>query len=265
MDWRDAARGDYATPMLPFSVVIIARDEADRIADAIRSCPDAAEVIVLDSGSTDETVALARSLGAEVIETDWPGHVAQKNRALTHARCDWVLSIDADERLSPALAESIRHILSSTPVHDGYRLARLSFWQGAPMRHGTWYPDARVRLFRRERARWVGTDPHDRVEVDGSVGRAEGDLHHHPYRSLSEHLQTIDRYTARHVEVALAAGQRAAWWDVAFRPILHLVKALLLKQGIRDGVRGLCVAGLGATYVMLKWTRLYLAQAPEDS
>jgi len=246
--------------MLPLSVVIIAQDEADRLPDAIRSASFADEVIVLDSGSTDDTVALARSLGATVIETDWPGHVAQKNRALQHASHDWVLSLDADERLSPRLAASVQAILSTTPAHGAYRVARLNFWEGAPLRHGTWYPDARVRLFRRGLARWAGTDPHDRVETSGTVGRLAGDLHHHPYRSLAEHLQTIDRYTARHAEVALSEGRRAAWWDVALRPILHLVKALLLKRGLLDGVRGICVAGLGATYVLLKWTRLYLAQ-----
>ena len=245
--------------MLSLSLVIIARNEEDRISDAIASVPFAAEVIVLDSGSTDGTVARARALGARVIETDWPGHVAQKNRALGHATHDWVLSLDADERLSPALAASIQACLVA-PDCVGYRMARLNHWEGAPIRHGTWYPDARVRLFRRSKARWGGTDPHDRIALVGRVGRLSGDLLHYPYRSLSDHLQTIDRYTARHVEVALLERRCARWWDVVFRPILHLIKALLLKRGFLDGVRGLCLAGLGATYVLLKWGRLYLAQ-----
>ena len=252
--------------MQPVSVVIIARDEADRIEDAIRSVAGiCAEVVVLDSGSTDGTVARAQALGARVIETDWPGHVAQKNRALGHARHDWVLSLDADERLSPALHAAIRAALSrEPPTAVAFRVSRLNFWQGVPLRHGLWYPDARVRLFRRAQARWVGDDPHDRVEVTdgGQVGVLAGDLLHFPYRSLGEHLQTIDRYTARHLEVALAAGRRARWWDVALRPPLHLLKALVLRRGVLDGVAGLCVAGLGAVYVLLKWGRLYLAQRP---
>ena len=246
--------------MLPLSVVIIARDEADRISAAIRSVSFASEVVVLDSGSTDDTVRCAQQLGARVIETDWPGHVAQKNRALQHVQHDWVLSLDADEQVDPTLATQIQAVLASSPQCKGYRMARLNFWEGAPLRHGVWYPDSRIRLFHRKHAMWVGTDPHDHVEIDGDVGVLKGDILHHPYRSLGEHLSTIDRYTARHVEVSLLAGKRAAWWDVVFRPILHLIKALLLKAGIRDGIRGVCVAGLGATYVLLKWGRLYLAQ-----
>lgn len=243
-------------------MVIIACDEADRIEAAIRSVAFADEVVVLDSGSRDETVARARALGATVIETDWPGHVTQKNRAITHATHDWILSIDADERISEPLAASIQRALHDPADAVAFRCARLNHWQGAPLRYGGWYPDARVRLFRRDRATWGGHDPHDALEVDGSVGMLQGDLIHHPYRSLSEHLQTIDRYTLRHVEVAVATGQRAHWWDVVFRPILHIVKTLLLKRGFLDGVRGVCVSGLGATYVLVKWARLYFAQRP---
>lgn len=247
--------------MLALSLVIIAKDEADRIEAAIRSAPFVDEILVLDSGSQDDTVQRARSLGATVIETDWPGHVAQKNRAVAMARNDWILSLDADERLSPRLAQSIQALRQQQKrPHGAYRCARLNFWEGAPLRHGGWYPDARVRLFHRDLARWTGTDPHDHITTTASVGWLEGDLVHHPYRSLSEHLQTIDRYTARHVEVALAAGRVARWWDVVFRPPLHIVKTLLLKRGFLDGVRGVCVSGLGATYVLLKWSRLYFAQ-----
>ena len=244
--------------MPQLSVVIIARNEEDRIGEALRSVAFADEVVVLDSGSTDGTVALARSLGARVIETDWPGHVAQKNRALEHAGSDWVLSIDADERISPQLAQAIQALMQTDPSADGYRVSRLSWWMGAPVRHGTWYPDRRIRLFHRQRARWTGIDPHDFVKVDGAVAPLSGDILHHPYRSLSDHLSTIDRYTARHVEVALGRGVRARWWDVILRPPLHFIKAILLKRGFLDGVRGWCIAGLGATYVLVKWTRLYL-------
>lgn len=252
--------------MLPLSVAIIARDEADRLPEAIRSVQGfAAEVVVLDSGSTDGTVQVARDLGARVIETDWPGHVAQKNRALQACEQPWVLSIDADERVGPELALAIRGVLASdAPASPaGYRFARCSHWLGRPIRHGTWYPDRRLRLVRRDRARWVGDDPHDRLEVDGPVGELPGDLVHHPYRDLSEHLATIDRYTAIAAGELGRRGVRARWWDVALRPPLHIVKALLLKAGLRDGVPGLVIAGLGAAYVLLKWGRRWLAQQAE--
>ena len=247
--------------MVPLSVAIIARDEADRLPGALAAVADlAAEVVVLDSGSTDQTVAVAEAAGARVLRTDWPGHVAQKNRALLACRHDWVLSIDADERPDAALRASIRAALQAEPAVAGFELSRRSWWQGAPIRHGTWYPDRRLRLVRRDRARWVGLDPHDRLEVDGALGRLEGELEHHPYRDLGEHLAVIDRYTAIAARALAEAGVRARWWDVALRPPLHIVKSLLLKAGFRDGVRGLCLAWLGAAYVALKWGRRWLEQ-----
>ncbi|MCK6506570.1 glycosyltransferase family 2 protein [Myxococcota bacterium] len=247
--------------MLPLSVAIIARDEADRLPLAIASVRGLArEVVVVESGSSDDTAAVAAALGARVVQTDWPGHVAQKNRALQACTEPWVLCLDADEQVSPALAASIRRALGEGPSVDGYALSRLSWWQGAAVRHGTWYPDRRLRLVRRQGARWGGQNPHDRLEVDGPVGRLEGDLVHHPYRSLGEHLATIDRYTAIAAAELAAAGTRAGWADVALRPLLHFVKAYLLKAGFRDGVRGLCLAWLGASYVALKWGRRHLEQ-----
>jgi glycosyltransferase involved in cell wall biosynthesis len=239
--------------MPPLSVVIIARDEADRLPEAIASVAFADEVLVLDSGSRDGTQAVARGLGARVIETDWPGHVAQKNRALGEARHPWVLSIDADERVSPALASSIAEALAREPVVAGFELARRNHWLGKPMRAGGWYPDRRLRLARRDAARWVGVDPHDRLEVDGPTARLAGDLLHHPYRDLGEHLATIDRYTRRFAEVSTA---RARWWDLVFRPPWRFVRGYLLQAGFLDGRAGLTVAWLGARYTATKWWRL---------
>ena len=241
------------------SAVIIARDEGDRIGRAIASVSFADEVLVLDSGSTDDTVAVARALGARVVQTDWPGHVAQKNRAVAEAAHAWVISLDADEWVPAELASEVQAALER-PLDDvaGFSVPRLSHWLGGPLRHGTWYPDRRVRLFHRERGAWTGIDPHDHVQLAGPERKLRQPLHHAPYRDLSEHLDTIDRYTARWAEQAVADGVVARWWDVALRPVLHIVKAVLLKAAFLDGVRGLCVAGLGATYVLVKWTRVWL-------
>jgi hypothetical protein len=133
---------------------------------------------------------------------------------------------------------------------------------GAPIRHGTWYPDRRLRLARRDRARWEGLDPHDRLAVDGPTGSLEGHLLHHPYRSLGEHLAVIDRYTAIASRALAESGVRAGPLDVLLRPVLHFVKAYLLKAGFRDGVRGICLAWLGACYVALKWGRRCLGDPP---
>lgn len=248
---------------LPLTIAIIARDEADRIEGAITGV-EAAEVLVLDSGSTDGTPEVARSLGARVIETDWPGHVAQKNRALEAATQPWVLCLDADERPDAALVEAIRHViqkdLDGLYHTDGYYVIRRNHYLGAPIRGGSFRPARHLRLVRRGRARWGGEDPHDRLAVEGTTGTLDGFLEHHPYRSLGEHLATIDRYTARFVQVT---DRRAGWLDLWLRPPAHLLKALLFQGGWRDGARGVILAWLGAAHVALKWGRLMLAQRSE--
>lgn len=237
------------------SAVIITRDEADRIERAVRSVSFADEVVVLDSGSTDDTVARARALGARVEVADWTGHVAQKNRALSLCRGDWVLSLDADEWVSEPLRDAVLAALRA-PDAAGYRVARRNLWLGHELRGGRWYPDARVRLARRARARWEGEDPHDRLVVDGPVADLPGELYHEPYRSLAEHLLTVDRYSRIGAEAARRAGRRAGWLDLLVRPPWHFVRAFVLEGGWRDGVPGLVVAGLGALHTLLKWARL---------
>jgi hypothetical protein len=189
--------------------------------------------------------------------------VAQKNRALGHVTHDWVLSIDADERVSPELARSIAAALATDPPVSGFRVSRASWWLDRRIRHGTWYPDRRVRLFHRDRARWGGSDPHDVVEVEGPVIDLEGDLLHHPYRSVSDHVAKVDAYARIAARSHRARGRRARIVDVLFRPPLHFLKAYLWKRGFLDGVPGLVVATLGATYVLLKWARLYLELGDE--
>jgi len=243
--------------MPPLTVVIIARDEVDRLPAAVGSVSFADEVLVLDSGSTDGTVAVARQLGARVVQTDWPGHVAQKNRGLQQATHPWVLSIDADERVSPALAHAIQAALEAEPTVDGFEVARRNHYLGQPLRAGGWYPDRRLRLVRRVAARWVGVDPHDRLEVQGSTARLAGDLDHHPYRNLGEHYATIDRYTRRFVQVTQA---RARWWDIAVRPPWRFLRGYLLQAGFVDGRAGWRVACMGARYTATKWYRLWSQQ-----
>lgn len=229
------------------SVVILTRDEADRIEAAIRSVPFADEVVVLDSGSRDDTVAKARALGARVVETDWPGFVAQKNRGLEEAKGDWILSIDADERVTPALADALITFLRA-PTGDAASMPRRNHWLGHPLLHGRWYPDRRIRLVRRGKGRWTGTDPHDLLAVDGTVVALAADLDHHPYRSFAEHLATIDRYSA-------IDARDGGWLDILLRPPWHFFSAYVLRGGFRDGLPGLTVAALGALYTFLKWSR----------
>ncbi|MSQ03373.1 MAG: glycosyltransferase family 2 protein [Myxococcales bacterium] len=233
------------------SAVIIAKNEADRIEAAIRSVAFADEVLVLDSGSEDDTVARAVALGARVLNTDWPGFVAQKNRGLREAAGEWVFSLDADERVDDALAAAIVAAVGSAGA-DGFVVNRRTFWLGHRLAHGHAWPDRRIRLVRAGRGRWVGHEPHDLLDVDGAVRPLAGELLHDPYRSLAEHLQRIDRYTR-------LDARRGSVVDVLARPAWHLIRALVLRRGLLDGWPGVAFAGLGAFYTFLKWTRGHLA------
>ena len=250
--------------MPPVSVTIVACNEADRIGNAIESVRWADEVLVLDSGSVDGTQDVARQLGARVIETDWPGYREQKHRAVERARNDWVLSLDADEVVPAALSQEIQAVLVA-PEAVAFEIARLGHWMGAPVHYGVWRPDRSVRLFHRESARWAGGLVHERVRVDGVVGRLRCDLLHFPYRGLREHLDTLNEYADLFVQQELDGGRSARWIDVVGRPLVHVVKALVLKAGLLDGVRGVCLGFLGAAGVWMKWSRLLRAQSSSES
>lgn len=239
------------------SLVVIARNEGDRLARCLRSVPWASQrLVVVDTSTTDDTAEVARREGAEVIWADWPGHVAQKNRALEAARTPWALSLDADEWLTPAAGEAVRAAVADPRGASGFSLPRCSEWLGRPMRHGRWYPDRKLRVVCRERARWVGDDPHDRLEVDGLVRALQGDIGHQPYRTIWEHLSTIDRYTRTHAASMHQRGVHSRRWDPPLHAALHFVDSMMLKTAWRDGLDGVAVSLLGTVHAGLKWHRL---------
>lgn len=242
---------------LPISLVVIAQDESDRIADCLRSAEFCADRFVLDGGSRDDTVAIARAAGARAEFRRFDGFVSQKSAALERALQPWVLSLDADERVSPRLAAEIRALFAAgEPACDGYEFPRLSHHLGRWIRHGGWYPDRKLRLFRRGRGRIAGRDPHDRVEVDGRIGRLRGDLLHHPYRSLEQHLARMERYTTIAAAELHAAGRGAATLHWLLRPPLAFLRAYFLRAGFLDGGAGLRLAVLEARYQRLRFAKL---------
>jgi glycosyltransferase involved in cell wall biosynthesis len=236
------------------SAVLITRNEEDRIEEAIVSVAFVDEILVLDSGSTDSTVAKARALGATVLVTDWPGFVQQKNRAWEQASGEWILSLDADERISPELQASIQQALQSPSDYAGFCFNRRNFWLGHRLKGGGWY-HAHTRLARKDKARWEGQNPHDQLIVMGPVGFLTGDLLHIPYRNLSEHLSTIDRYTRVAAQELQASGKTGNWVDVWLRPFWRFFSAFILKAGFKDGIVGLILAILHALYGALKYAR----------
>ena len=189
---------------MTLSVIVITRNEAAHIGDCLDSVAFADEIIVLDSGSTDATREIARARGARVeVAPDWPGFGPQKNRALALATGDWVLSIDADERVTPELAGAIRQAIGA-PAAEAYRIARLSNFCGRWIRHSGWWPDYVVRLFRREAGRFTDAAVHERVEVRGRTGTLSGHFLHYPYATLEVFIDKINRYSTEAARAAFA-------------------------------------------------------------
>lgn len=239
---------------------VIARDESANIEACLASLAFCDECVVIDSGSTDDTMERAAAGGARVLARDWPGYAAQKQRAIEAATHNWVVCIDADERVPPSLADEIRALQrSGFPEHAAWSMPRCTRYLGAWIRHGTWYPDRCIRLFDRRRARWVPHPDHavhERVEVNGTVGSLQADLEHQPYRTLDEHLATIDAYTSLIAEGLHTRGRRPRLGETWGHPIWEWIRFYFLKRGFLDGWRGFLLAGLHAHYVRSKYVKL---------
>ena len=242
-----------AAAPLPLSVAIIARNEEANLARCLASVLDlAAEIVVLDSGSTDATVAVAERFGARVEVTDWPGFTAQKNRALAACSQPWVLSLDADEALSPELAAAIRALFArGTPPLQGYLLNRRNRYLGAWLRHA-WTPEWRLRLVARAQARWVGGRVHEQLTVAGPTGRLTGDLLHESYQRLDDHLHRTLDYARLGAEDLIARGQPFRAHKLLLSPLGRLVRILIIQQSWRDGWRGILIAASSALAAFAK-------------
>jgi glycosyltransferase involved in cell wall biosynthesis len=239
------------------TVTVITRNEAANIAAALESVRWADEIVVVDSESSDETVTIARQFTERIIVRPWPGYVAQKNFAADQAANDWILSLDADERVSPELATEIRTLMTGSPTLAGYRLPRVSFHFGRWIRSTDWYPDHQLRLYDRRRAQFAGRYVHESVRTDGAVGELRGELQHHPYRDISHHLQTIDRYTTLAAKQMFEDGRRAGWIEILLVPRFAFFRNYILRGGFRDGMPGLVISAMNAYYVGLKFAKLW--------
>lgn len=257
------------TPGAPrLSVIIITQNEAHLLGDCLASAAFADEIIIVDGESTDETQALCRAFaaaqaqpgGAQVrwFVRPWPGFAAQKQFALEQATGDWVLSLDSDERITPALAAEIRSVLQNPTAADGYYLPRLSTFLGKFMRHGGWYPGYQLRLFRAARARLINTHAHEGFAVTGTLAHLQHDLLHYTHRTLEESLARMNRYSS--LEALDRAGRRVHWWDFFFRPLAAFWNKYVAKQGWRDGQHGLVLALVTAMVKLALYLKLWEAQ-----
>jgi len=238
------------------SVTIITKNEAADIGDALDSVGWADEQIVVDSCSTDETAAIAARHGARVVSHEWPGYVAQKNYAASLATHDWILSLDADERVPPSLAREIQQALAGEPRHRGYQMPRVTFHLGRWIRTTDWYPDYQLRLYDRRAAQWTGEYVHEGVSVNGRVGRLRNELQHFAYRDVAEHMETIDHYTTLAARQMFEQGRRATTIDLALQPAFAFFRNFILKRGFLDGSVGLTISRMNAHYVRLKFVKL---------
>ena len=243
--------------MIPITATIITLNEESNIRACLESIAWCDHIVVVDSGSTDRTVEIAREFTDRVIVTDWPGHLEQKNRAVDFAPTDWILSLDADERATPELRAEVERVAATEPRAAGFSVRRRTRYLGRWILHGGWYPDRKVRLFDRRRARWGGTNPHDHVYAEGETPPLDADLLHYTYRDMTHHLRTIDFFTDIAAREKDRRGDRRPLLGMLFRPIGRFFRMYIVKRGYRDGFAGFVIAGLGALYVFLKYAKLW--------
>jgi glycosyltransferase involved in cell wall biosynthesis len=240
-------------------------NEADHIAAALDSVAWADELLVLDSYSTDATAEIARRHGARVEMHEFRGYGEKHNHADSLCRHEWVLTLDADERVTPELRAGIEQLRQRGPGADAYRMARRTWYMDRWIRHSGWYPDYQTRLYRRAVTHWGGEPPHEAPKVQGRVATLPGDLLHFTRRNVAEHVAMMNRYTDIAAAARAAAGRPPTWARLCCAPPWTFLRSYVLRQGFRDGRPGLILAYLAANYVLLKEAKLlehYRAAAP---
>jgi glycosyltransferase involved in cell wall biosynthesis len=234
----------------------MARDEAENIRQAVASLDFADRVVVADTGSSDNTIEIARQAGAEVFKIPFEGFGKSKNRALEFCDGEWILFLDSDERVSPELARSILESIGHDSQPDGYVVNRLTYFLGKPVRHSGWFPDYVLRLFRRGKGRFSDKLVHEGVELQGPVGKLDGLLYHYSYRNLHQYVEKMNEYTSMNAEEMFRTGKRAGIFEILLHPLSTFMKMYLLKAGILDGINGLILAVLSSYHVFVKYAKL---------
>jgi glycosyltransferase involved in cell wall biosynthesis len=240
---------------MKITATIITLNEERNIVRAIESLRCADEILIVDSGSVDRTVELAQNLGARVVEAGWLGYAAQKNLAAEQAAHDWILSLDADEALSEALEAEIWNLKKTDPEYDAYTMPRLARYLGRWILHSGWYPDRKVRLYKRGKARWVGDFVHESVVPSCRLGHLKSNILHFTCDSLSEHVKTLDKYTTLAAQELAARNLKPSLAKLIFEPFGTFCKTYILKRGFMDGMEGLVIAYMAAFYTFLKYSK----------
>ncbi|MCS7196088.1 MAG: glycosyltransferase family 2 protein [Aquificaceae bacterium] len=233
------------------SALILTKDEEDNIGRAIKSLQGLAEeVIVLDSGSKDRTVEIAKSMGARVFFREWQGYPAQLNYGVELCSGEWVLVVDADEEVSERLKESIKEVLSK-PEYEVYKVCRRTYYLGGFLRHA-WYPEWRVRLFKKGRVTFQG-ELHETAVYSSKAGKTKGDLYHYSYKNLKDQYRKTLKYAEEMAHIMHRSGKRFRTYHLLFNPFWHFLKVYLFQLGFLDGLRGFLVASSAFIYTFLKY------------
>lgn len=246
------------------SVALITLNEAANLPRTLASVQWAQEIVVVDSGSTDSTLEIARNAGARVFSEPWKGFAAQKNSAIDRTTGDLVLSLDADEEVSPALAREIQTLLAGEPAFAAWRIPRLNHFLGSPLRHGGYWPDPKLRLFRRGAARFLSRPVHETMQADGPAGQLKGHLIHHCYPTLADYTEHMNRYSTIAAEALVAqgrAGRSRAWlcWNAFLNPAATFLYNYVFRLGFLDGRAGLLQHLNHSVYIHWKYTKAWRA------
>ncbi|MGB8953579.1 MAG: glycosyltransferase family 2 protein [Candidatus Aminicenantales bacterium] len=242
---------------MKISVVLITYNEEKRLEAALQSVAGiASEIVVVDSCSSDKTVKAAKKYTDRVFERKWTNYADQKNFANSRATCPWILSLDADERVSPELRRELLELKESEPSCSGFSIPRQVFYLGRWIRHSGWYPDRKVRLFRKDLAFWEGEYIHENLVVTGKVEKLRGTIHHYTYRNIHEHLARINHFSDLGAQKLYAQKKKCRWYHLILLPFFRFAKSYFLKLGFLDGFAGLVVSVLNSYAVFTRYAKL---------
>jgi glycosyltransferase involved in cell wall biosynthesis len=242
----------------PFSVAIVCMNEEDRIGQCLKSVSFANEIIVVDSGSTDNTLDIVKKHTDKIFSREWKGWKDQKSWAANQCSNQWVLTLDADEVVSDELAGEIQKVVfDDNNKYAGFTIPRKTYYQGKWIRHCGWYPDRKLRFYKKDLAKFAGTDPHEEIEVEGTVAEFKGDLIHYTYRNLEHQAKQMINYGMVNAKAKSESGAGSSWFDMAFRPAFAFFKTYVLQLGFLDGVPGLIISFMNAHYTLIKYARLW--------
>ena len=242
---------------MKISAVVIAYNEENDIEAALQSLAGiASEIVVVDSGSTDRTVKIAKKFTDHIFERRWTNYADQKNFANSHAAGPWILSLDADERVSPELRAELLKLKGEEPDCSAFSVARRVFYLGKWIRHSGWYPDRRLRLFRKDHAHWEGEYIHEKLVVAGKIEKLRGAIHHFTYRNIGEHLARINHFSDLGAHKLYARKKKCHWYHLLFLPCFRFLKSYFLKLGFLDGFAGLVISVLNGYAIFIRYAKL---------